>query len=106
MGVDYDGIGVIGFQIKVFLTDEQEERGDCIYEFLDKVLKDSPYSYTPAGDGGYGGEDRWYIGINKPEENDWGNIPEKRDELHRFIEQLGGVEIEGEFGLHEDLHVW
>lgn len=100
MGVDYDPVLVAGWQIEI------PEHADDHDEWMNALAKSLGLSYSKAGDGNYGGEDRWYITYT---ESDLA-----LDKLHDLSRAVAAVEklmrekdIQfSEFQIIADLHVW
>lgn len=111
MGVDYDGVGGIGFRIDDFLDklliDAEFSRlwEDDKYEACEYLCKDVDHAcYMEAGSGGYGGQYRFYVCIVS---TTLGDVNARAESFCDQFNKRWGLNLKpDELKIIEDIHIW
>ena len=109
MGVDHDASFGIGYEIIGFPdVDQHDEEDDDVEfdpcEFLDEILKGSPYSYAEWGDGSYSGDENTFaVVLDKIDPS--GNNTLALTELRIFCCNKG-LKIDDSTYLVGGVHTW
>lgn len=82
MGVDYDASFGIGIEIEESNFNSDYE---CMEEWLDTILEDTPYKYEQYGEGDYTGKDNTFIIIMDDPFSDGYDITEKVNQMGGFL---------------------
>lgn len=95
MGVDYSAGGGIGAKIDLPYT-------DASIEFLDELLKDTPYCYDMYGNS-YSGEEFFMLLMEDPLSDGWDAVPEKVRVMETWLRHNG---FSDKVEIISELYIW
>ena len=107
MGVDHNGVGGIGIELTEEIRNKLIEKGLFTQDEWDEdeygCLETINLPYSVAGDGNYGGDDRYYLLVHG---DNLEEIIKNEQEFRNHLQRLGIQLDQKDLIVISDLHVW